>query len=82
MKNKYRIPEFFEWTVKIKVHKKWVEDGFDLTDYRANNMIQHELPYSSALEVKARVKSRPTDSLIAKVQGYKTVKDFRNKSII
>lgn len=65
-----RIPEWFTWTVEFKVHKTWVEDGFDLDDDRAKDMIESDLTWADGWETKARVLSSPDKDLVRRVQGY------------
>lgn len=62
---------FFKWTLEIQVHKTWVEDGFDLDDERAHEMLCHHLPYAYGHELKAKVLSAPGRKAIRKTQGYK-----------
>lgn len=30
---------YLEWTMKIKVHKTWIRDGFDLANYKEDTII-------------------------------------------
>lgn len=64
-----KLPEWYEWTVKIRVHRTWVEDGFDLTPERAKSMIEHELSHSYGHETEAEVLSAPDAGILAKVRG-------------
>lgn len=49
----------FSWTVVIEVDETLVADGFDLTDDRAQDMIQRALPHAYGYEVSARVIKAP-----------------------
>lgn len=59
----------YKWTVEIEVDETWVEDGFDLTDERARNMIGNSLPYAYGHEFKARVLTRPNMAEVNIAQG-------------
>jgi hypothetical protein len=66
----------FTWTVEITIDETWVEDGFDLTDERAHDIIMHALPYSYGHETKAKVIKRPPDAEVAKAMGYSSVDHY------
>lgn len=61
----------YSWTVRIDVDETWVEDGFDITDERLQDMLQKILPYANSLEVGGEVLKAPTRERIRKAQGYK-----------
>lgn len=63
----------YKWTVEFEVSSTWVEDGFNLTNERALNMLACSLPFAYNTEIKAKVLTKPTDSAIAKEQGYRSV---------
>ena len=65
------MARFLSWTVKFSVDKLWVEDGFDLTDERAHEMIWRDLQWATGDELKAKVIEAPDSKLIRKIQGYK-----------
>lgn len=60
----------FKWVVEITVDKTWVEDGFELTNDRANDMVRKEVAYAYGHEVSARVLSAPPQDEIKRVQGF------------
>ena len=60
---------FFRWVVQLDVHKTWVEDGFDLTDERAHDMLGNDLTFAVGFELGAKVLSSPQPDQIKKVQG-------------
>lgn len=62
--------KWFKWTVEFSVHQTWVEDGFELTDERAKDLIENALPHSYSHETKATVLLAPLAEEIAKVQGH------------
>jgi hypothetical protein len=63
--------KWFKWTVEFQVHETWVEDGFDLTDERALDMLAHDLSYANiGTELKAKVLDAPSPMRIKKAQGY------------
>jgi hypothetical protein len=47
-----------------------VEDGFNITQGRAIDMIANALPFASGAEFKATVIKAPDAKLIRKTQGY------------
>jgi hypothetical protein len=64
-----RTPTFLTWTVRVRVHKSWVEDGFDMDDERAHEMLA---TYTGAhnSEIRAKVLTRPSKKLIRTIQGF------------
>jgi hypothetical protein len=66
----------FSWTVELTVDETWVEDGFDLTDESAKDMLALRLPYAYGSELKARVVRRPADKDVAECQGYNSVEEY------
>ena len=63
----------FKWTVEFTVSEKWVADGFDLTDDRAQDIIQSVLGWATETEVQGRVISAPDPRRMAKAQGFASV---------
>ena len=64
------------WTVQLTVDSTWVEDGFNLTDERALDMLANNLPYANiGTELSAKVIKAPSLKRIAKLQGYDTTKE-------
>ena len=61
----------FKWVVEFTVDETWVEDGFELTEERAKDMIENELQFSMAPETKVKILSAPDKKAIRKCQGYK-----------
>ncbi len=66
----------FKWVVEFEVDETWVADGFNLTKERAFDMLQHDLSFAYEHELKASIIKAPSNTSIAKVQGYKTVEAF------
>jgi len=64
----------FKWVVEITVDPTWVEDGFNLTEDRAKDMIEKELPHSYSHETAVRVLAKPDGDRILKQQGYRPSK--------
>lgn len=64
------------WTIKIQVDKKWVEDGFDLHRQNIHDTISVILPYAYGYEFRGQVLTTPPKKQIAKLQGYKTVRQY------
>lgn len=60
----------YKWIIEIEVDPSWVADGFDMTDERAHEMLQKELPYSHSWETSAKVLTAPNKSDIMDEQGY------------
>jgi hypothetical protein len=60
----------FKWVVEIEVAETWVEDGFNLDNARANDMVANALPFADGSEFKVTVLNAPSEKLIRKTQGY------------
>jgi hypothetical protein len=60
----------FKWVVEFEVTKTWVEDGFNIDEDRAQDMIANALPYAYGNELKAKVIKAPDEKLIKLTQGY------------
>lgn len=60
-----------KWKIEVEVDSTWVEDGFDITDDRINQLLQMALPYAHGSEVSGKVIEAPDKSVIRKLQGYK-----------
>lgn len=61
----------FKWIVEFEIAESWIEDGFDLTDDRALDMLSHDLRYANiGTELGAKVLKSPSKESIRKVQGY------------
>jgi len=72
--------EWYKWTVEFKVHRTWVQDGFDLTDERALDMLSEDLQYANIeSELKAKVLSAPDPNEVAQEMGYKDAADKARK---
>lgn len=62
---------FYTYVVRFQVAKTWIEDGFDLTDQRALEMLANDLRFAKAgAELTAKVLKAPTPERIARAQGY------------
>lgn len=70
--------QWFTWSVEFKVHERWVEDGFEMTDERAKEMVENALPHADGYETKAKVIVEPPQERIAKCQGYASVADKKS----
>lgn len=61
----------FKWIVEFEVDKCWVEDGFDLNNDRALEMLANDLQYANVgIELGAKVLKTPDPKIIRKTQGY------------
>ena len=60
----------FKWVVEFEVAESWVEDGFNIDQNRATDMIANALPYAYGSEFQAKVIKAPTVKSIKTVQGY------------
>ena len=60
----------FKWVVEFEVTENWVEDGFNIDQDRATDIIANALPYAHGSEFKAVVLNAPDAQLIRKTQGY------------
>lgn len=68
-----------KWIVEISVAECWVEDGFDINPDNVSERMRTLLPYARSAGVTARVISAPAPSVIAKLQGYSSVKEYRKR---
>jgi hypothetical protein len=59
----------FKWVVEFEVTKNWVEDGFEINENKAQDMIANALPYAYGNELKATVIKSPDQKLIKKAQA-------------
>lgn len=66
-----------KWIVEFSVDETWVADGFNLTKERALTMLQNDLSSAYGHELSAKIISKPADTVVAKLQGFKTVAEFR-----
>jgi energy-converting hydrogenase A subunit M len=60
----------FKWVVEFEVTETWVEDGFNIDEDRAQDMLANALPHAYGYELKAKVLKAPDAKLIRKTQGY------------
>ena len=68
--NKGKQMKTFKWTVEFEATTTWVEDGFNIDQGRATDMIANALPFAFGAEFKATVLKAPDAKLIRKTQGY------------
>ena len=59
----------FKWVVEFEVTENWVEDGFDIDEDRAQDMLANALPYAYGHELKTKVIKVPDPKLIKKAQA-------------
>lgn len=50
------------WTVTFSVSPLWIQDGFDLTEQVAKDMIEKALPLSYTAESRVRIDKAPLAS--------------------
>jgi hypothetical protein len=60
----------FKWVVEFEIAQNWVEDGFEINQERATEIIANSLPYANGNEFKATVLKAPAAKLIRTTQGY------------
>jgi hypothetical protein len=60
----------FKWVVEFEVAETWVEDGFNLTEEEAKNMMANALPFAYGTEFAAKIIKAPNEKLILQTQGY------------
>jgi hypothetical protein len=58
-----------EWTVRFSVDPKWIEDGFNLTDEVAKELLANHLPFAYGHELSAKVIDRPSAKIIQQLRG-------------
>lgn len=60
----------FRWVVELEVSETWVEDGFNLDDERALNMLARTLGWATiGTELGARVLEAPPPREVKKARG-------------
>jgi hypothetical protein len=68
-KVKVKVPRGkIKWVVEFGVDKCFVEDGFNLTEERAKEMLEKDLQFAYGHEVSARIVSAPDKKVIKKIQ--------------
>ena len=60
----------FKWVVQFEVTENWVEDGFNISEKRALDMLANALPYAYGSELAVKIIKSPDAKLIRKTQGY------------
>lgn len=63
-----------KWIIEMSVDNIWIADGFNRTNERAQRMLENDLQFAFSHEVSAKVLAAPCPHVIARLQGYKTVK--------
>lgn len=61
-------PKMYKWTVEFQVSENWIADQFNLTQERAQEMIEGLLPYANDGEVVAIVKKSPSVASMQKAE--------------
>lgn len=66
--------QWFEWTatVKVRVHRSWVEDGFELTKERLEDALENSIlthAYGHERSFKAKITSKPDRKEIRDAQA-------------
>lgn len=69
-----------KWTIEVEVDPQWVADGFFLDDDRAKEMVLTDLIYAGPGDVSAKVVQSPPPQLIAKLQGFSSVKAMEDSN--
>jgi hypothetical protein len=71
MKKRGRPRKWFTWALELKVHRSWVEAGFDIKNAeKAHDLFSGMLANAFGDEFRARVVSKPPRTEIRKAQGY------------
>lgn len=71
----------FVWLVSIHIHEALVADGLEITDAHAERMLHHAFPLAPMSGMTARTVKAPSQSRIAKAQGF-TVRHEATRPII
>ena len=56
----------FKWVVEFEIAESWVEDGFEITQDRATEMLENVLPFANSFELKATILKAPVRAKTAK----------------
>ena len=67
-----------KWTVEFEVDYSWFEDGFDLTDEKAFEIINAVLRWANSDELSAKVLTKPTQKEIEKAR--QEFDDYNNEA--
>lgn len=67
----------FKWTVEFAIDESWVADGFELTEGRAKDMIEEQLPYAYGFETSVKIIKTPPLKDIWNAQGYASEEAYR-----
>ena len=59
----------FRWTVEFEVDQVWIEDGFNLDDEVATEMLSERLGWAYPWERSAKVIQAPDPAEIRRAQG-------------
>lgn len=68
-----------KWVIEVEVADIWVQDGFDPDSEQFHTaIVSSMLGYANDDEIKVKVVSRPKDRVVANLQGYSTVKQYKS----
>ena len=59
----------YKWVLEIEVNENWVEDGFNLNNDSAKEMLGQILPFAYGHEYNAKVIKSPSKEALAKARG-------------
>lgn len=62
--------KWFTFVIEFKVHRNIVEDGGEMNNDQAHDMLSSRFPFAYNTELKARLIEKPTRKAIRKAQGY------------
>lgn len=67
-----------EWTVKIRVNRCWVQDGFELDNETMHDIMTDRLDFATYDEVGCEVLAKPDPALVRLLQGFISRTEFRD----
>ena len=73
---------FYCWKVSVRVHARWVADGFELTADRLNDILANVLGWAYDHEFGGEVLAAPDPMQIRAEQGYKGAREAGYKALI
>jgi hypothetical protein len=69
----------YKWIVELIVDGSIVEDGYNPDNEDVTDMLNNRFPLADNYLSKAKIIKRPNQKEVAKLQGYKSVKEMNGE---
>ena len=66
--------KMFTWTVEFSINECWVQDGFNLTKEKSEEMLDSFLPFAYPNEISVKIVKKPTDISLLLARGFSETK--------